>query len=479
MKRVSKSFIFVFAFVFALAAALVVTSSSSSAATTKIKWNGTPKRIVVGKTVNPKNWLTVSPSSASKRLVFTTSNKKIVKVQSGKLVGVKAGTAYVRAKDSKTGSSLKMKVVVEKATSIKWNNVAKKIYVGDKVNPTKYLTISPSSVKSRLTYTSKKSSIVKVQNGQLVGVKAGTTYFVVKDPVQNVSKQFKIVVKKKTVEPTSISAIGFRIHKGNTKKISATVEPSNATVKYSYEVVSGSSYVSVDSNGKVTAKARGTAKVKITATGEKTSVSKTITVKVADEMTKVTWKTASSNKVELKLTDFSWTDDESFVNKMQAIVSDVKSSSSVEVQLTIGGKTYNYNVQNGTITDANGNKVNRNDVIGKTNTATITIKFPVKWMTTVLSKLSKQGSTLEYNGLTASAVNYAGFGFVFGSTNKVTIMDMTTDTTFKTYEYFISSDGELYFEGDVTNDAVMKDRLANVASDKCLFSKLTYGWYVL
>ncbi len=88
----------------------VSTSATTAAKPTKVTLNKTSATLTVGKTMTLK--ATVTPKNASTKLTWTSSNKKIATVDSsGKVKGVKAGTATITVKTS-NGKSASCKVTV-------------------------------------------------------------------------------------------------------------------------------------------------------------------------------------------------------------------------------------------------------------------------------------------------------------------------------------------------------------------------------
>ncbi len=157
----------------------VSAGSVSLAATKKVKSITLNKKsitIYVGDTY--KLTATVSPTKASnKKLTWSTSDKKIVTVSSGKITAKKAGTATVTAK-AKDGSGKKAacKVTVKKrpVTAVKLNKTKATIYTGNTL--TLKATISPSNATNKkVTWKSSNSKVAAVNSkGKITAKKSGT-----------------------------------------------------------------------------------------------------------------------------------------------------------------------------------------------------------------------------------------------------------------------------------------------------------------
>jgi uncharacterized protein YjdB len=118
------------------------------------------------------------------KLTYTSSNKKIVTVDSnGKIKGVKSGKAKITVK-SANGKSLIIKIVVsKKATKLKKFRITgtpKKIAVG-KIKQLKIKLAQPKASDLKITYKSSKPSVLSVDKaGKIIAIKKGTAIITVK-----------------------------------------------------------------------------------------------------------------------------------------------------------------------------------------------------------------------------------------------------------------------------------------------------------
>lgn len=201
----------------------------------------------------------IEPESAvDQRIRWSSSDTSIARVDSnGNIKAVKAGTVTITAEavDGGGASASCIVSVEQKVTNIRLNLESLKMNVGDTY--TLKATTEPDNLSSgELTWNSSDSSIVTVDaNGKVTAKKLGRVTITVKAEngiearctVDVISK-----VKNITLNPTDIV-----LHAGETKNITATINPSNASNKSLTWTSSNNSIAQVDQRGKVTAKAIG------------------------------------------------------------------------------------------------------------------------------------------------------------------------------------------------------------------------------
>ena len=228
----------------------------------KVKLNKTTLTLNDGKTYQLS--ATVQPESAtSKSVIWSSSNTKVVKVDSeGEVTAVDPGTAYIYCKTKDTGITAKCKVTVKavKATSISFSSSSTTV----EYSKTKTLkpTFKPSNATDKsLTWTSSNPKVVSVdKNGKIKGLQAGKSA-VITATTKTGKLTAKITVKVNPISVTSVSLnrTSQNLSKGGTFTLTATVKPSNATDKTLTWASSDKSVATVDKNGKVTALKNGTA----------------------------------------------------------------------------------------------------------------------------------------------------------------------------------------------------------------------------
>lgn len=426
--------------------------------------------------------VSTTPAAASKMMTYKSSNPSVASVSdTGRVTGKNGGTATITitTKDgSKKTTSVKITVTASQALK------ERVMTAGDTASVSDFFKIKPSSRASRITYTSDNEGVLKVENGNFIAVSAGTAKVTLRDAAAEFEKTYTFTVNPKEVNVESISANNITdLHSGDTASIEAKVLPAGVDQNVTYKVAD-SSIASVTSKGVVTGKKRGTTNITITSVKDP-SVSKTITVTVKEYLTRVTeWK-KYGDTMEVVFGRFQWTtgDMQDFNDKMQNLIGEIskKLGNNAQYEMVRNGKKYTIDINSSgmTIKDQNGKAVDIEAFLnnGDASTAEVKVILPQKYIDTLL-KYMEEGNTdqvLEFNGVAMSAVNFIGFNFKFGAMNKVTIVYTPTGET-TSYEYFVSK-GVLYFKGDVTKTPIMTERLANPASDKCIFSKLDVDWY--
>ena len=253
----------------------------------------------------------VSPSDATNKAVtWSSSNESVALVSSkGKVVGVGVGSAVITVTTQDGNKTAMANVTVKRASSSSsssggssssgssssssssssYKKVTKVSINSDdftlKVGNTKSLTyaIKPSNATNKkVTWDTSNPSIAKVSTaGKVTGVGAGTAYITIKS-VDGVSDKVKVVVTKSDpIKATKItlSPSSLTLNVGAKKAVTATVTPSNASIKTVTWVSHNTSIAKVDSNGNVTGIGAGSTKISAYTTDGNVTASMNVTVK--------------------------------------------------------------------------------------------------------------------------------------------------------------------------------------------------------
>ena len=238
-------------------------------------------------------------------VTWKSSNKKIVTVDSdGTIVGHKTGTATVTvtSKDNKNATS-KCVVTVTKKVNVKSVSVSPKsatISVGQ--TKTIVATVSPSTVYNEtVTYKSSNEKVATVNSsGQITGKKKGSATITVKSKSDTSKKAtVKVTVKKAKNGVASIQTDNVTMQEtlsvavGNKKKIKITGAQAN---EFKFKS-SNTKVATIDSDGTVVGKKKGTATITATLGGT-SSVKKTCKVTVTKKVD-VTSITITSDKTTI------------------------------------------------------------------------------------------------------------------------------------------------------------------------------------
>jgi len=217
----------------------------------------------------------------------------------------------------------------------------------------------------------------------------------------NVKKQtYTVTVTANATDntPTSVSlnSTSISLQVGETRLLSATVSPSGASQSVTWSVYSGSTYASVSSSGLVTAKAAGTATIRVTSTA-KNSVYKDCTVYVSEAV--------SPTSVSLNYTSLSLL--EGGTKQLTANVSPSEASQDVTWSV-YSGSSYASVSSSGLVTA----KAAGTATIRATSTANSSIyrDCTVTVTAQALTPGTWSGNTLTIGGDATSSVNEVPFG---------------------------------------------------------------------
>jgi len=242
-------------------------------------------------------------------IIWESSNPDIVSVdEDGNLTAIKAGTATITVKNSDGKYVTIVKITVNNEDEnviigeIKVNGVVlnKSSLTLEKGETAKLIaTVKPSTATNKnVIWSSNNTNVVSVDSkGNVKAIGVGNAKITVKTKDGGYSATANITViekspdisndedEKEEVTNQTVSVTGVTIDKttlnlteGNTAKLTATVNPSNASNKEVVWVSNNSSVVSVDTNGNITALAAGNATITVTTKDGNFSASCQVTV---------------------------------------------------------------------------------------------------------------------------------------------------------------------------------------------------------
>ena len=241
---------------------------------------------------------------------FTSTNANVASIDANGTVSLKAkGSATVKmsvyASASATTPLLEKSVNVTvkqpvTGVSITSANGSNTVNAGDTLQLT--AKVSPSNASdTSVTWSSNSTGIAQVSTtGLVTGVAAGTAVITAKaNDGSNKSATFTVTVTKKVIKVTkiSLSASTLLTKVGYTKKITATVTPTNADNSEVTWSSSAPTVASVDQSGNITAKSVGNATITVTAK-DGSGVTATCWVNVTD--IKVTGITLNKTTLNIK-----------------------------------------------------------------------------------------------------------------------------------------------------------------------------------
>ena len=262
------------------------------------------ENITVNKTIidlirgeTEKITVTFQPTNAgNQNLIWQSSNNGIATVDEfGNIKAVGIGTATITVRSAQKQDIKRTIIVRVKAVQVATINTNLTVLEMNVGESSKIIAdILPSNADNKeLIWASSNPKIATVDNnGQVRALRYGTTTITVTSQEnRNITKA--VTVKVKDVSATSISTNvnSLELTLGTETKIDATVLPENATNKNIIWTSSNSDIVSVDSQGTITAKKEGKAKITIYAE-QKPAIKKIINVTVTKQkITDIRFKT--------------------------------------------------------------------------------------------------------------------------------------------------------------------------------------------
>ena len=228
---------------------------------------------------------TVSPSDAQNKAVsWSSSNSSVATVDnSGRVTGVKAGSATITVTTSDGGKTATCSVTVEakiiNVSGVTLDNAKLEIPVGGEA--TLAATVAPADATDKsVTWTSSDEAVAKVSGGKVTAVAAGTATITVKTTDGGKTATCEVTVTT-PVESVEVSLSETEVKVESEVTLEATVSPEGATVKDGEWTSSDEAVATVDATGKVRGVSEGTATITVkTKDGGKTATCKvTVTPK--------------------------------------------------------------------------------------------------------------------------------------------------------------------------------------------------------
>ena len=264
-----------------------VTSSSSTVAVTGIKLDKSSITIGVGESQTLV--ATIEPSNATnKKVNWATNDSAIATVDdNGTVTGKGVGNATIIATTADGGKKATCSVKVTASSSpvavtgVTLDKSTLTMTVGEDV--TLKATVKPDDATDKtVTWASDKTSVATVdENGKVSAKAAGTAVITVTTKDGGKTAKCTVTVKAASVAVTGVSLdkTTLTLTEGESATLKATVKPDDASNKQVTWSSDKESVATVDENGKVTAKAAGTAVITVTTKdgGKKATCSVSVT----------------------------------------------------------------------------------------------------------------------------------------------------------------------------------------------------------
>ncbi|MDR0659646.1 MAG: Ig-like domain-containing protein [Prevotellaceae bacterium] len=233
------------------------------------------------------------PEISNDKVLWKSRNTSYATVSTtGVVTAVEAGSTYIVV--AHTESELKDSVeitVVEQVISVTDINIQEDDFSINR-GETKQLsyTITPSNATNgNVTWKSSTPDVASVSStGLVTAISVGSTYIITLTEDVNVKDSIKVTVINPEIPVTSISIneADFSIDKGETRQLTYTITPSDATNTNVIWESTNTNAVSVSSSGLITAVNAGTANIIVTA--ENTTIKDEIEITVVEPTIPVT-----------------------------------------------------------------------------------------------------------------------------------------------------------------------------------------------
>ncbi len=234
---------------------------SSKVPVTGVKLDTTSKKIAVGKYYT--FMATISPSNASERgLVWSSSNSKVVYInESGKIKARKQGTAIVTVTTVDGNYQAQCKVtVVQPVEGVRINASSVNLALGK--SKTLIANVFPSdATDDSVTWKSSNKSVATVSTKGVVTAKGAGTATITATTVDGGYTSTCNITVYVPVTGVKISATKVDVPKGETRLLTASVLPSNASNKGITWKSSNTAIATVNEAGQITARSKGTANI--------------------------------------------------------------------------------------------------------------------------------------------------------------------------------------------------------------------------
>ncbi len=232
---------------------------------------------------------TIEPAKATNQnLTWKSSNAAVAEVdKTGKVTGVKAGTATITVTTEDGNKTATCKVTVQEAevkvTGVKLNKTELTLTEGGTFQFV--ATVTPTNATNKkITWKSSNTDVVDIDSGGLAGaMKEGTATITATTEDGSFKAYCSVTVQAAAiaVKSVSLNKVETKLYVGGTETLIVTISPSNATNKAVTWSSSKSSVASVDKDGTVTAKSVGTATITVTTDDGKLTANCSVTVEAA------------------------------------------------------------------------------------------------------------------------------------------------------------------------------------------------------
>ena len=176
----------------------------------------------------------IPADATNQNIKWDTPDPTIARVENGKVTGLKEGTATIIAKTEDGGFEAKCTVTVSttevKVTGIMFADNKKSLLEGESgtLNP---IVTPTTATNQNIEWHSSEPEIVKVINGVIIGLAAGTSVITAKTEDGEFEAYCTVTVTANTIKVTGvrIEPSTVTLEEGESKTLTAIIEPENAT----------------------------------------------------------------------------------------------------------------------------------------------------------------------------------------------------------------------------------------------------------
>lgn len=229
----------------------------------------------------------LSPADATaKKLTYTSSDPEIAAVSSrGRVTGKKPGTATITLRAESGVTAACTVRVVRPVKSVRAASDRLILNAGEAQTPA-FSVLPQNATDQTLTFVSSDPSVLSVDpaTGEVTALKPGTATLTA-HAVNGKTAQVRFTVVR-PVQSVSLSGQALTLDRGSSLRLSAHVEPQDATDKRLTYATSDKKIATVSSNGTVSAKMAGEVTLTVTAKG---GASASVRLTVTQPVTRVSF----------------------------------------------------------------------------------------------------------------------------------------------------------------------------------------------
>ena len=269
---------------------------------------------------------TVLPEGVKVETVWSSSDESVATVKDGEICAVGVGTATITATAGAKSAKCTVNVKIIPVESIELDHEELTVYLGS--TATLKATVKPENATDKeVKWETSDEKIATVDGGVITPVSKGVVTITAKAGGKSMKCTVTVEAVPVPVDSVELDEEEITIYIGETKTLTATVKPENASDKKVTWKSSAEEIASVDQNGVVTANGAGSATITAKAGDKEATCKVTVTAPIADNSI-VTYAHAGEEKAA-----FEWKDTNASGAKVEYKLSSASSYTKVDSQL--------------------------------------------------------------------------------------------------------------------------------------------------